>query len=153
MVKDCGVAALTGAQMPENRHCLTVRVYYEDTDFSGRVYHASYLRFFERGRTEWLRGCGFQHNLLVQSNGLAFAVTKLQVEFAAPASIDDLLEVVTELSGFRGPVLNFRQVVNREGAPLVIGSIDVVAIKNNRAVRLPREILKLLMAAPHRVQS
>lgn len=139
--------------MPENPHCISVRVYYEDTDFSGRVYHASYLRFFERGRTEWLRACGFQHNVLVQTSGIAFAVTKLQAEFMAPAFIDDLLEIVTELSGFRGPVLNFRQVVNREGAPLVIGSVDAVAIKNNRAVRPPREILGVLTGGVRQVDS
>jgi acyl-CoA thioester hydrolase len=137
--------------MPENPHRISVRVYYEDTDFSGRVYHASYFRFFERGRTEWLRACGFQHNLLAQSSGLAFAVTKLQTEFVAPAFIDDLLEIVTEFSGFRGPVLNFRQVVNREGAKLVLGSVDVVAIKNNRAVRPPRDILSVLPLAARRV--
>ena len=133
--------------MPENPHRVSIRVYYEDTDFSGRVYHASYFRFFERGRTEWLRRCGFQHNLLAQSSGLAFAVTKLQTEFLAPAFIDDLLEVVTELSGFKGPVLNFRQIVNREGAQLVVGSVDVVAIRNNRAVRPPRDILNILPSA------
>ena len=139
--------------MPENPHRVSVRVYYEDTDFSGRVYHASYFRFFERGRTEWLRACGFEHNRLAQSSGLAFAVTKLQTEFVAPAFIDDFLEVVTELSGFKGPVLNFRQVVNREGARLVIGSVDVVAIKNNRAVRPPRDILNVLSPAARRANS
>jgi acyl-CoA thioester hydrolase len=136
--------------MPENPHCVSIRVYYEDTDFSGRVYHASYLRFFERGRTEWLRACGFRHNLLAQSSSLAFAVTKLQTEFVAPAFIDDLLEVVTELSGFRGPVLKFRQVAKREGAPLVIGEVDIVTIKDNRAVRPPREILNVLPPAIRR---
>jgi acyl-CoA thioester hydrolase len=139
--------------MPENPHRVSVRVYYEDTDFSGRVYHASYFRFFERGRTEWLRACGFQHNLLIQTSGLAFAVTKLQAEFVAPAFMDDLLDVVTELSGFRGPVLNFRQVVSREGAPLVIGSVDVVAIRGNRAVRPPREILDVLPTAARHAES
>lgn len=139
--------------MPENPHCISVRVYYEDTDFSGRVYHASYLRFMERGRTEWLRACGFQHSLLAQTSGLAFAVTKLQAEFAAPAFIDDLLEVVTELSGFKGPVLNFHQVVKRQGAPLMIGIVDAVAIRNNRAVRPPREILGVLNVGPSRAES
>lgn len=138
--------------MPENPQRMSVRVYYEDTDFSGRVYHASYLRFFERGRTEWLRACGFQHNLLAQSSGLAFAVTKLQAEFVAPAFIDDLLEVVTELLGFKGPVLNFRQVVNRDGAPLAFGAVDIVAIKENRAVRPPREILNVLSSANRRTE-
>jgi acyl-CoA thioester hydrolase len=123
---------------------MSVRVYYEDTDFSGRVYHASYFRFLERGRTEWLRECGFQQNILAQNSGLAFVVTKLQAEFVAPAFMDDLLEIATDLSGFRGPVLNFRQVVSREGATLLVGAVDAVAIKNNRPVRPPPEILAML---------
>ena len=72
---------------------LLVRVYYEDTDFSGRVYHASYLRFLERGRTEWLRGRGFAHRELAETSGVAFAVRSLQIEFLAPALMDDLLRV------------------------------------------------------------
>ena len=71
---------------------LWVRVYYEDTDFSARVYHASYLRFLERGRTEWLRKRGFAHRDLAQSSGVAFAVRSLQIEYLAPAMMDDLLE-------------------------------------------------------------
>ncbi len=133
--------------MPENTQRVSIRVYYEDTDFSGRVYHASYMRFFERGRTEWLRAFGFQHNILAQSSSIAFAVTKLQAEFVGPAFIDDLLEIVTELQGRRGPVLNFRQVVSRESVPLVVGAVDIVAIKDNRAVRPPREILDVLADA------
>jgi acyl-CoA thioester hydrolase len=133
--------------MPENTQRVSIRVYYEDTDFSGRVYHASYMRFFERGRTEWLRAFGFQHNILAQSSGIAFAVTKLQAEFVGPAFIDDQIEIVTELQGRRGPVLNFRQVVSRESAPLVFGAVDIVAIKDNRAIRPPREILDVLAAA------
>jgi acyl-CoA thioester hydrolase len=127
--------------MPENAQRMSLRVYYEDTDFSGRVYHASYLRFFERGRTEWLRSIGFRHKTLAETSGMAFAVTKLQVEFLAAALIDDLLEVATELHGLRGPVLTFQQIVERNGVVLVKGAVDVVAIRGGRAVRPPREIL------------
>jgi acyl-CoA thioester hydrolase len=130
--------------MPENPQRIPVRVYYEDTDFSGRVYHASYLRFFERGRTEWLRAFGFEHNQLARTSGLAFAVTKLQADFKAPAIIDDLLEVVTELREIKGPILIFQQAVRREGAPLVTGIVEAVAIKGDRPVRPPRELLDLL---------
>jgi acyl-CoA thioester hydrolase len=128
--------------MPDATQRLTIRVYYEDTDFSGRVYHASYLRFFERGRTEWLRAVGFEHNQLAASSGIAFVVSKLQVEFVAPAFIDDLLEVVTELETPRGAVMNFRQMISRDGVVLANGAVDVVAIKANRAVRPPRELLQ-----------
>jgi acyl-CoA thioester hydrolase len=127
--------------MPDATQRLTLRVYYEDTDFSGRVYHASYLRFFERGRTEWLRAFGFQHNELAASSGVAFAVSRLQVEFVAPAFIDDLLEVETELEPPRGAVLSFRQLISRNGAALTNAAVNVVAVKGNKAVRPPRELL------------
>jgi acyl-CoA thioester hydrolase len=130
--------------MPDAEQRLTLRVYYEDTDFSGRVYHASYLRFFERGRTEWLRSFGFQHNQLAASSGIAFAVSRLQVDFAAPAFIDDLLDVVTQLDPPRGAVLNFQQTISRNGVSLVNGIVGVVAIKGDRAVRPPRELLNAL---------
>ena len=130
--------------MPDAEQRVTIRVYYEDTDSSGRVYHASYLRFFERGRTEWLRSFGFQHNQLAASSGIAFAVSRLQVDFAAPAFIDDLLEVVTQLEPPRGAVLNFRQIISRDGLTLANGIVGVVAIKGDRAVRPPRELLHAL---------
>ena len=72
---------------------LWVRVYYEDTDFSGRVYHASYLRFLERGRTEWLRRRGFAHRDLAENSDVVFVVRSLKMEFLAPAVMDDLLVV------------------------------------------------------------
>ena len=90
---------------------LWVRVYYEDTDFSGRVYHASYLRFLERGRTEWLRRRGFTHRDLAESSGVAFAVRSLQIEFLAPAMMDDLLEVETGAVLVRGASIDFKQRV------------------------------------------
>jgi acyl-CoA thioester hydrolase len=130
--------------MPDAVQRLPVRVYYEDTDFSGRVYHASYLRFFERGRTEWLRAFGLQHDGLARSSGTAFAVTHLQVDFAAPAFIDDLLEVVTELEETRRALLSFHQTILREGTALVSGVVSVVAIRDNRAVRPPRELLEAI---------
>ena len=67
-------------------HELAVRVYYEDTDFSGRVYHASALRFMERGRTEWLRALGYEHGVLAGDQGVAFAVRRLEIDYFAPAA-------------------------------------------------------------------
>jgi acyl-CoA thioester hydrolase len=130
--------------MPDPTHRLPVRIYYEDTDFSGRVYHASYLRFFERGRTEFLRACGLQHDRLAATSGVAFAVTDLQMSFAAPAFIDDMLEVVTELEEPRRATLKFRQTILRGDAALVSGVVSVVAIRDNRAIRPPRELLEAL---------
>ena len=86
---------------------LDLRVYYEDTDFSGRVYHASYLRFMERGRTEWLRALGFEHGALAGEQGLVFAVRGLEIEYLAPAVIDDLLRVETQVTEIRGAAISF----------------------------------------------
>ena len=97
---------------------LAVRVYYEDTDFSGLVYHASYLQFLERGRTEWLRGRGFSHRDFAQSSGIVFAVRRLQIEYFSPALMDDLLRVETRVSALRGASIEFRQriLARRKGA-------------------------------------
>src|SRR5690606_25476414 len=78
-------------------HTFPVRVYYEDTDFSGNVYHAAYLKFFERGRTEFLREMGVHHSELARQ-GLAFAVRSMQIEFEAAAHIDDELLVETRVT-------------------------------------------------------
>ena len=86
---------------------LWVRVYYEDTDFSGRVYHASYLRFLERGRTEWLRRRGFAHRDLAENSGVVFAVRSLQIDYLAPAMMDDLLIVETSVAAVRGASIDF----------------------------------------------
>ena len=119
---------------------LDVRVYYEDTDFSGRVYHASYLRFMERGRTEWLRALGFEHGALSGEQGVVFAVRRLQIEYLAAAVIDDLLRVETDLVEIRGAVIAFDQRVLRNGEALAQATVDVVSIKNGRAARVPKEL-------------
>ena len=86
--------------MPEP-HCISVRIYYEDTDFSGFVYHAAYLKFFERGRTEFLRELGVHHAELAEQ-GVAFAVRRMEIDFEAAARIDDLLTVETAVEGGSG---------------------------------------------------
>ncbi len=98
---------------------LWVRVYYEDTDFSGRVYHASYLRFLERGRTEWLRRRGFAHRDLAEGSGVVFVVRSLQIEFLAPAVMDDLLVVETSVAAVRGASIDFKQRALRGDKELV----------------------------------
>ena len=122
-----------------------VRVYYEDTDFSGRVYHASYARFFERGRTEWLRQIGFRHDALALSQ-TAFAVKRLEIEFRSPAFIDDALEIETIVAALTGPILRFRQTALRSEKLLAAAEVDVVTISNNRATRPPRELVEKLRA-------
>ena len=125
---------------------LWVRVYYEDTDFSGRVYHASYLRFLERGRTEWLRGRGFAHRDLAESSGVAFAVRSLNIEYLAPAMMDDLLWVETGVAAASGASIKFRQRILRGDEELVTASALVAAIRDGRPARIPADLRRLLRA-------
>jgi acyl-CoA thioester hydrolase len=126
---------------------LWVRVYYEDTDFSGRVYHASYLRFLERGRTEWLRRRGFAHRELARNSGVAFAVRSLKIEYLAPALMDDLLTVETSLAKARGASIEFQQRVLRDDKELVTAAALVAAIREGRSARIPADLRRLLQAS------
>ncbi len=125
---------------------LWVRVYYEDTDFSGRVYHASYLRFLERGRTEWLRRRGFAHRDLAESSGVAFAVRSLTIEYLAPALMDDLLTVETSVAKARGASIDFQQRILRDDRELVTAMARVAAIRDGRPARIPDDLRRLLDA-------
>jgi acyl-CoA thioester hydrolase len=125
---------------------LEIRVYYEDTDFSGRVYHASYLRFLERGRTEWLRAIGFEHSALSGDDGLVFAVRGLEIEYLVGAVMDDLLRVDTRLTGIRGAVIEFEQVIHRGKERIAEAKVRVVALRNGRATRVPEKMRARLAA-------
>lgn len=129
-----------------SEHRLNVRVYYEDTDFSGNVYHAAYLHFFERARTEFLRERGVHHSELVK-DGIAFAVRSMSIDFKAAAHIDDLLEVTTEVASLTAARLNLVQSIRRAGLELTRAEVQVVAIKTSGgAARMPRELLAALKA-------
>ena len=123
---------------------LWVRVYYEDTDFSGRVYHASYLRFLERGRTEWLRRRGFAHGDLAETSGVVFVVRSLQIEFLAPATMDDLLIVETNVAAVRGASITFHQRAVRGDKELVTAEVLVASIRDGRPARIPADLRRLL---------
>lgn len=94
---------------------IPVRVYYEDTDASGVVYHAAYLRYFERARTEWVRSLGLSQQVLMQKFGVAFTVSALSVEYLRPVRLDDLLQVDATVDNLRRASLEFVQTVVREG--------------------------------------
>jgi acyl-CoA thioester hydrolase len=124
-------------------HRHEVRVYYEDTDFSGAVYHAAYLHFFERGRTEFLRAEGVHHSELAKE-GIAFAVRSMEIEFLRAAGIDDLLVVDTAVSGLTGVRLTLDQSIERGDELIARAKVVVVAVKAGRAVRLPRAVIAAL---------
>ena len=108
---------LTG-QIAGGRHLLPLRVYFEDTDLTGIVYHANYLKFFERGRTETLRALGIVHSELMAANAGYYAVHEMQVTFHRPARIDDELLVTTAPAEIRAAACVLAQTIHR-GAELV----------------------------------
>ena len=123
-------------------HALPVRIYYEDTDFSGNVYHAAYLKFFERGRTEFLRDEGIHHFELA-GQGIAFAVRSMEIDFVGAAHIDDLLSVTTEVAAITGARLTLDQTILRDEVVLTRATVVVVAIKTSGgAARMPKIILE-----------
>lgn len=132
---------------PTPSHELMVRIYYEDTDFSGRVYHAAYIRFMERGRTEWLRAMGYEHGLLAGDQGVVFVVRSLQIDYLAPAAIDDWLSIQTRVSAVRGAAIEFAQTVSRDGQTLVTAKVLVAALRNGRPMRIPQELRERLEAS------
>jgi acyl-CoA thioester hydrolase len=144
------VAGLDG-EMHGGRHRMPVRVYYEDTDFSGVVYHASYLRFMERGRTNYLRLIGAEHVALFaaaqnEAPGFAFVVRSMQIEFRTPARMDDLLTVVTAPEEVKGASIRLRQQVMRGEAVLVEAQVRVACVSGGRARPIPKP-LRIAMGA------
>jgi acyl-CoA thioester hydrolase len=119
-------------------HRLPVRVYYEDTDFSGVVYHASYLRFMERGRTELIRALGVEQRELFDGDvALAFAVRRMGIDFLKPAVMDDELIIETEPKGARGATMDLSQRVLRGADILVSADVMVACVGGGRARRIP----------------
>ena len=123
-------------------HRLPLRVYYEDTDFTGVVYHAGYLRFLERGRSEFLRLAGIGHAaLLDQDAPMAFVVTRMEIDFVKPARIDDSLVVSTTYETIRGPRIFIEQDVRRGDETLTRALVVVACIDLARKARKPPPFL------------
>lgn len=130
---------LTGAG-----HELAQRVYFEDTDFSGRVYHARYLQFMERGRSDFLRLVGIHHRALAE-DGLAFAVRHMAIDFLRPASIDDVLTIRTTTEETTGARIVLKQEVLCDEVLLVSASVTVALIGvGGRPQKLPAAIREAL---------
>ncbi|QRE74576.1 tol-pal system-associated acyl-CoA thioesterase [Methylobacterium aquaticum] len=131
--------------LPPDAHALSLRVYYEDTDFSGFVYHASYLRFMERGRTELLRGlAGDQSDLHREADGLVFVVRRMSLDYLKPARMDDALTVLTATRELRGASMHLDQEVRRGDEVLVRAEVVVACVRDGRAVRLPEALRRTL---------
>lgn len=114
-----------------------VRIYYEDTDVSGVVYHANYLRYFERARTEWLRAQGLSQEILRTEHGIAFTVANMQIDFLLPARLDEQLNVTVEQTSRKRASLIFSQTLCRADAPekvlaratARVGCVDVASFR------------------------
>ena len=150
-------SASMAGEIRDGRHVLPVRVYYEDTDFSGVVYHASYLRFMERGRTDYLRLLGIDHRGLFEQTereapGFAFVVRSMQIEFLKPARMDDVLEVLTAPEEVKGASITLHQRVVRDGETLVDAHVRVAFVSAGRAQRIPKP-LRIAMKADQNAQS
>lgn len=136
----------------DRQHWLAVRVYYEDTDFTGMVYHANYLRFFERGRSDHLRDAGVSHqSLLAREDPAAFTLTNVNVTYRKPGKVDDLLHIRTRYLGMDGPRIRFSQACLRDGEVIAEAEITAVMIHADGRLRRPiREIVDQL--EPYRWQ-
>lgn len=135
--------------MSGTEFAIPVRVYYEDTDFSGVVYHARYLHFFERGRTEALRTCNISHTeLLAREEPLAFAVTKMTTEWISPARIDDALEVTTRFVEVKGARMRIAQEIRRGETLIARADVEAACMSlSGRPRRLPAELAERLRTA------
>lgn len=135
----------------DGRHTQPVRVYYEDTDFSGVVYHASYLRFMERGRTNYLRLLGAGHRELFEQTekeapGFAFVVRSMTIDFLKPARMDDVLGVVTTPEEVKGASITLHQKVMRGEELLVEAHVRVAFVSAGRAKPIPKPLREAMKA-------
>jgi acyl-CoA thioester hydrolase len=105
-----------------------VRIYYEDTDAGGVVYHTNYIKFMERARTEFLRSQGIELDVMEQEHRILFAIRALSVEYRRPARLNDLLRVTVDFDAVRSASLMFRQTVFRDDELLCDGSVRVASI-------------------------
>ncbi len=129
-------------------HILPLRVYYEDTDVSGIVYHANYLRFMERGRSEFLRLAGIHHMvMLANDEPIAWTIRRIEVDYAKPARLDDDIEVHTRYLAITGARMTASQWVKRAGTDLVTAKLEAAIITMTGKPRRIPEDVKVKLAA------
>jgi acyl-CoA thioester hydrolase len=133
-------------------HVLPIRVYFEDTDFSGLVYHATYLRWCERGRSDFLRLLGNDHRALIdggEREPSAFVVRRMAIEFLKPAHIDEILEVTTRVKETTAATLTLDQRVRRDGVELFTAEVMVVLVsQSGKPLRLSSVLRSALQDKP-----
>jgi len=124
------------------KHSIDIRVYYEDTDAGGIVYHAQYLNFAERGRTEFLRNIGFQCSDVHNDLGLIFVVRKIEIDYLKTAHLDDLLQLETTIFEIKNSSFIMHQRAVRDGEVIADMKVIIVSVdtKEYKPVRLPKNI-------------
>ncbi|SIT01209.1 tol-pal system-associated acyl-CoA thioesterase [Paracoccus saliphilus] len=131
-------------------HRLTLRVYYEDTDLAGIVYYANYLKFIERGRSEWLRALGIDQAAMKENGGHVFAVRRVEADYLRPAKFDDLLEVTTDLATASPARVVLNQSVRRGEEVLFTARVTVACLgPSGRPARLPAPLAAALKGGAH----
>ncbi|PVA10263.1 tol-pal system-associated acyl-CoA thioesterase [Pelagivirga sediminicola] len=126
-------------------HVFAVRVYYEDTDMGGIVYHANYLKFIERARSDWVAEMGIDQRAMKDDGGLVFAVRRVECDYLLAARFDDRLEVRTEVASVTGARLVLRQQVERAGEVIFAAVVTIVCVTDTgHPARLPANIRLLL---------
>lgn len=126
-------------------HIFAIRVYYEDTDMGGIVYHANYLKFIERARSDWVRELGIDQRAMKEEEGAVFAVRRIECDYVMAARFDDRLEVWTEMQSVTGARLVLRQQVTRDGAMVFTATVTIVCLGDTgQPARLPANIRVLL---------
>ena len=131
-------------EFKDNEFLFPVRVYYEDTDAGGIVYYANYLKFAERARTEFIRALGVRQQDDLESDDKAgFVVRHCEIDYLAPAVLDDELVIATRITEIRGAAVSMRQEIRRNDQTLVEINIQVVylSLKNKRPSRIPKELV------------
>ena len=131
----------------KNEFALQVRVYYEDTDAGGVVYHSNYLNFMERARTEWLRHIGFEQHTLIEENEILFAVRKVNIDFHKPALFNELLNIKTRIVHTRRASLVFEQIIFNQSEETICKAEIKIACLNSSTMKpepIPETILSEL---------
>jgi acyl-CoA thioester hydrolase len=149
------MTALDG-EIHGGRHRMSVRVYYEDTDFTGIVYHANYLRYLERGRSNYLRLLGADQRSLFaaaqrEAPGFAFVVRAMRIEFLKPARMDDVLEVVTAYAEVKGASIMLHQRILRGEGVLIDAHVRVAFVCEGRARPIPKPLRLAMKGQQDRV--
>jgi len=142
-------------EIRDGRHVMPIRVYYEDTDFTGIVYHANYLRFLERGRSNYLRLLGADQVSLFaaaeqEAPGFAFVVRAMQIEFLKPARMDDVLAVVTAYEEVKGASITLHQRILRGEELLLDAHVRVAFVCGGRARPIPKPLRIAMQAQQER---